>query len=145
MTALTLPGRVIIRVFLYVPATGRERDANGVCLSDELRRRCTNPGAWRSRSELTACGWQVKFHQISTILNVHLRSHVASPKASPTGGEDEIHVLLVRPRKNYLLDFGAVVRDNLRVRTSYPSFTQDVLDLWARLVERCILKGRIAD
>jgi len=53
-TAFTLPGSVVIKVFLIVPATGLESAAKGVCLRDEEIMRWTRPGAGRSMSGVMA-------------------------------------------------------------------------------------------
>ena len=51
LTALTLPGSVVISVFCTVPATGRERAAKCVCFREAAKMRCTSPGAGRSINE----------------------------------------------------------------------------------------------
>ena len=55
LTALTLPGRVTMRVSLIVPATGLDRAAKGVCVKDVDIIRCTRPGAFFSMRGEIAC------------------------------------------------------------------------------------------
>jgi hypothetical protein len=54
LAALTLPGRVMMRVFPMVPATGLESAARVVYLIDNVSIRCTSPEASRSSIGLIA-------------------------------------------------------------------------------------------
>lgn len=73
-----------MRVFLYVPATGLESAASGVCVMDVDMRRCTSPGAGRSiKGEIACEEWDISRVNIGRIRERTSGVRSLTPKPVP--------------------------------------------------------------
>lgn len=139
LTAFTLPGRVMMIVFLIVPATGRDKAANGVRFREEDRMRCTKPGASRSNSDEITLKMNEYSQRYEVVLSPDLWCPITNTKSGPTSCDKEINDAIIAPASHHTANFAFFIWYNFILRALKAMSSEDRLDRRSGFVSCIVL------